>query len=337
MLATIVLCSGSFAACTPTAPVAAPPTTQQPIAMTPRIIPAPASITVASGDAFMLSVSAQIVIDPGNAEVSRTAELLAAIMRPSTGFAIPVSTGASSGGAIVLRLSTDAALGEEGYRLTVSRDSVRITANAPAGLFRGTQTLRQLLPAQIESHMKMSQRSWPVPAVTISDQPRFAWRGVMLDVARHFFTVDEVKQYIDLIALYKLNVLHLHLSDDQGWRIEIKSQPQLTAAASVTEVGGGPGGFYTQSDYAEIVRYALDRYITTVPEIDMPGHTNAALIAHPELSCSRRPPALYTGTEVGWSTFCANNEGTYAFIDVRRWSPARSRSRCCTRPISRCR
>ncbi len=283
--------------------------------MTPRVIPAPASMTIARGDVFTLSDSARIVVDGGNAEVSRTAELLAALLRPSSGYAIPVTTGASSRGAIVLRLAADAALGDEGYRLSASRDSVRITANTPAGLFRGVQTLRQLLPPQIESHLTLSRKVWTVPAVMIADQPRYAYRGAMLDVARHFFTVDEVKQYIDLLALYKLNVLHLHLSDDQGWRIEIKSQPQLTAAGSGIEVGGGPGGYYTQNDYADIVRYAQYRYVTIVPEIDMPGHTNAALIAHPEISCSKRSPAPYSGTDVGWSTFCANNEATYAFVD----------------------
>ncbi|MEP6509460.1 MAG: beta-N-acetylhexosaminidase [Gemmatimonadales bacterium] len=264
---------------------------------------------------FTLSDSARIVVDGGNAEVLRSAELLAALLRPSTGYAIPVATGASIRGAIVLRLATDAALGDEGYRLSASRDSVRITASSPAGLFHGAQTLRQLLPAQIESHLMLSRKTWTVPAVTIADQPRYAYRGAMLDVARHFFTVDEVKQYVDLLALYKLNVLHLHLSDDQGWRIEIKSQPQLTAAGSSIEVGGGPGGYYTQNDYADIVRYAQNRYITIVPEIDMPGHTNAALIAHPEISCSKRSPAPYSGTDVGWSTFCPNNEATYAFVD----------------------
>jgi hexosaminidase len=157
--------------------------------------------------------------------------------------------------------------------------------------------------------------TWTIPPVTIVDRPRFAWRGSMLDVARHFFTVDEVKQFIDLLALYKLNVLHLHLADDQGWRIEIKSRPKLAEMGGATQVGGGSGGFYTQAEYADIVRYAQERYISIVPEIDMPGHTNAALVAHPELSCSRTPPALYTGTEVGWSTFCPNKEETYALID----------------------
>jgi hexosaminidase len=137
----------------------------------------------------------------------------------------------------------------------------------------------------------------------------------MLDVARHFFTVKEVEQYIDLLALYKLNVLHLHLADDQGWRIAIASHPELTAQGAVTQVGGGPGGFYTQPEYSEIVRYAAARYITIVPEIDMPGHINAALISHPELSCSTRASASYAGTDVGWSTFCVDKEETYTLVD----------------------
>jgi hexosaminidase len=264
----------------------------------------------------VISDSTTIIVDAGNAEAARTAELLAALIRPSTGFSIPVSTGSPSGRrAIALRIAPDAALGAEGYRLTASRDSVRITANAPAGLFYGAQTLRQLLPPRIESHMALSQIAWNVPAVTITDKPRYGWRGAMLDVARHFFTVREIKQYVDLLALYKLNVLHLHLADDQGWRIEIKSRPKLAAAGSVTQVGGGPGGYLTQDEYGDIVRYAQERYVTIVPEIDMPGHTNAALVGYPELSCSKRPPAPYTGTEVGWSTFCANKEETYALVE----------------------
>lgn len=314
---TLVLCTGVFAACTPAARVGAPAPApaQARTAVVPRVIPEPASITF-GGDAFVIKDSASIVVDAGNAEASRTAGLLALVLRPSTGFAIPISTtGAPTSGAIVLRLSPDTELGAEGYRLTVGRDSVRITANAPAGLFHGVQTLRQLLPPQIESHLTLSPMAWTVPGVTIMDRPRYAWRGAMLDVARHFFTVREVKQYVDLLALYKMNVLHLHLSDDQGWRIEIKSRPKLTAMGSVTQVGGGPGGYFTQDEYTEIVRYAQDRYITTVPEIDMPGHTNAALVGYPELSCSRRSPGPYTGTDVGFSTFCADKEETYAFVD----------------------
>ena len=311
----LVLFGGFLAACTPAARVGAPAPAQARMGSPSRVVPEPVSMTI-GGAPFVLRDSVSIVVDAGNAEAARTAGLLALILRPSTGFAVPISTtGASVRGAIVLQLSGDGELGPEGYRLTAGPDSVRITANAPAGLFHGVQTLRQLLPPQIESHLILSPMSWTVPGVTIMDRPRFAWRGAMLDVARHFFTVKEVKQYADLLALYKMNTLHLHLGDDQGWRLEIKSRPKLTAMGSVTQVGGGPGGFYTQDEYTDIVRYAQERYITIVPEIDMPGHTNAALVAHPELSCSRRSPGPYTGTDVGFSTFCANKEETYAFVD----------------------
>ncbi len=263
----------------------------------------------------MLTDSVSIVADAGNADVSRISMHLASLLRASTGFSIPIVGSATSGHTIGLRIAPDPSLGAEGYRLTVRKDSVQVTANAAAGLFHGIQTLRQLLPPQIESHMILSRTKWSVPPVTISDRPRYAWRGAMLDVARHFFTVDELYQYIDLLALYKMNVFHLHLADDQGWRIEIKSRPNLTAQGSATQVGGGEGGFYTQDEYAKIVRYAADRYITIVPEIDMPGHTNAALIGYPDVACSKRAPAPYTGTEVGWSTFCANKDETYALVD----------------------
>ena len=274
------------------------------------VVPAPVSIRVNQSEPFRLDSTTSIVTT-AVAEVTRTGELLAALLRPATGYPIPIVGDATRARAIALRLNTNAS--GEAYELTVTSDSIRISGT-PAGIFRGVQTLRQLMPPAIESDMKLAG-TWTVPAVTVTDQPRFAWRGAMLDVARHFFTVDEVKQYIDLLALYKLNVLHLHLADDQGWRIEIKSRPRLASLGSATQVGGGPGGFYTQAEYTDIVRYAQDRYITIVPEIDMPGHTNAALIAHPELSCSRIPPAPYTGTEVGWSTFCPNKEETYALID----------------------
>jgi hexosaminidase len=312
----LVLCGGFAVACRSTAPVGAPPSPQLRTAAAPRLVPEPMSVISANGDAFVLTDSASIVVESVNSEPARIAGHLAALLRASTGFAVPVSTnGTSVRGAIVLRLSGDTTLGAEGYRLTAARDSVRITASAPDGLFHGVQTLRQLLPPEIESQMTLSPMVWKVPAITIADRPRFSWRGAMLDVARHFFTVREVEQYVDLLALYKMNVLHLHLADDQGWRIEIKSRPKLAIAGSVTQVGGGPGGYFTQEEYAAIVRYAQERYVTIVPEIDMPGHTNAALIAHPELSCSKRPPAPYSGTDVGWSTLCANKEETYAFVD----------------------
>jgi len=284
---------------------------------TPRIVPAPASLVIAAGAPFELTRASVIAVDD-NAEARAIAETLAELLRPAIGFPFNVAGhGADTArGSIRLSLAADrATLGDEGYELVATSSNLRITAYRPAGLFRGIQTLRQLLPTEVESEIGSARSVWAFPALTIVDRPRFAWRGAMLDVARHFFSVQEVKQYIDVLALYKLNVLHLHLSDDQGWRIEIKSRPTLTSVGAVTQVGGGAGGFYTQQDYQEIVRYAQARYITVVPEIDMPGHTNAALTAFPHLSCSTRPTAPFTGIQVGWSTFCVDKEETYALVD----------------------
>jgi hexosaminidase len=229
------------------------------------------------------------------------------------------ASGATPAGSIFLSASAaKAGPGDEGYELTVTGDGVRVSASTPAGLFYGVQTLRQLLPWSIE-YQAARPRPIAVPPVRIEDRPRFAWRGAMLDVARHFFGVDEVKRYIDLIALYKINRLHLHLSDDQGWRLEITSWPNLTAHGGQTEVGGGVGGFYTQAQYADLVRYAQERFVTIVPEIDMPSHTNAALASYPELNCDGKAPPLYSGIEVGFSTLCVDKDVTYTFIaDVFR-------------------
>jgi hexosaminidase len=306
-----------LAACT-TVPSSTTTTAPRPVITGPQIIPAPASLTLTPGAAFDLNRRTSIIVDPANPEVTAIAQAFAGILRPSTGFPLLITSSVadSVAGNIHLRLASDrASLGEEGYALTVTSTSVDLVANRPAGLFRGIQTVRQLLPAEGESHMGVARVEWPIPALSIVDQPRYAWRGAMLDVGRHFFTVREVEQFIDLLALYKLNVLHLGLTNDQGWRIEIKSRPKLAGIGGATQVGGGRGGYYTQEEYKGIVRYAQERYITLVPEIDMPGHSNAALVAYPELSCSTRPSQLFTQTEVGWSTFCVDNEGTYALVD----------------------
>jgi N-acetyl-beta-hexosaminidase len=150
--------------------------------------------------------------------------------------------------------------------------------------------------------------------VKIEDRPRYAYRGAMLDVSRHFFGVDVVKRYIDEISQYKINTLHLHLSDDQGWRIVVDAWPRLTTVGGSTQVGGGPGGYYTKAQYTDLVAYAASRHITIVPEIDMPGHTNAALASYAELNCDGVAPPLYTGTEVGFSSLCVGKEITYTFV-----------------------
>jgi hexosaminidase len=274
-------------------------------------------MVLTAGAPFQIVRTTNIIVDTSNAELRAIGEMLAAQIRRPTSFPIAVSPmGATPiAGAISLRLESNPALGEEGYELHVTSDSARLIANRPAGLFRGIQTIRQLLPAEIESEVGQERYDWTIPALSITDQPRFAYRGAMLDVSRHFFTVKEVEQYIDILALYKLNALHLHLSDDQGWRIQIDSRPKLTSMGSLTQVGGGAGGFYTKQDYQTILAYAQARYILIVPEIDMPSHINAGLIGYPEISCGQRPPALYTGTDVGWSSLCVDKEETYAFVD----------------------
>ncbi|MER6109717.1 beta-N-acetylhexosaminidase [Streptomyces hirsutus] len=287
-----------------------------------RVIPAPASVEP-GGSPYRITERTRIRV--GDSRAAREAgDYLADVLRPSTGYRLPVTgdggggTGKDGGGGdIRLRLVKSphgGAGGAEGYRLDSGRSGLTITAARPAGLFHGVQTLRQLLPAAVEKD-SVQPGPWLVAGGTIEDAPRYGWRGAMLDVSRHFFTVGQVERYIDQLALYKINKLHLHLSDDQGWRIVVDSWPRLTTYGGSTEVGGGPGGFYTKADYRRIVRYAASRHLEVVPEIDMPGHTNAALASYAELNCDGVAPPLYTGTAVGFSSLCVGKEVTYDFVD----------------------
>jgi hexosaminidase len=281
-----------------------------------NIIPMPVSVT-ATGDQFSLTASSAIYVEPGTAEVAAIGQYLADRLNASTGYELPVraAEGAPAQGNLYLTTAGgDAALGEEGYRLAITQDAVTLIAYRPAGLFRGVQTLRQILPAEIESSA-VQPGPWQIPTGTIWDTPRFAWRGMMLDVARHFFSVGDVKRCIDEIAYYKMNRFHMHLSDDQGWRIWIDSWPRLAGYGGSTEVGGGPGGYYTQAEYADIVAYAQSQHINVVPEIDMPGHSNAALASYAELNCDGKAPPLYTGTDVGFSSLCIGKEITFQFVE----------------------
>jgi hexosaminidase len=282
------------------------------------IVPTPVSVQAGAGE-FRVTPTTVIVAPANNAAASTVAKYLSALIGLSAGPEPPkvVTDATSSTDAIRLVLGRVDAAGDEGYDLAVTPDGVAITANTPAGLFYGVQTFRLLLPPFVDYEAVRPDKNRIVraPAIRVTDHPRFAWRGAMLDVARHFFSVEDVKRFIDLIALYKFNRLHLHLADDQGWRIEIKSRPNLTVRGGVTEVGGGPGGFYTQAQYADLVAYAAERFITVVPEIDMPGHTNAALASYAELNCDGAARQPYTGVEVGFSAFCVDKPATYAFID----------------------
>ncbi len=271
-------------------------------------IPKPVSVT-ATGQAFKLEKTTVVYVQEG---LDQTGNYLAQSLGKITGTTFDVKKSDEvPGGGIYLSLSAGKPeLGNEGYELVIGKKLIEIKANQPAGCFNGIQTLLQTMP------VKAADGEIPVIATgTVTDYPEFGFRGVMLDVARHFFSVEEVKQLIDYVATYKINILHLHLSDDQGWRIEIKSWPKLTEIGGSTEVGGGPGGFYTQEQFVELVNYALERNITIIPEIDMPGHTNAALASYAELNKDGKATQLYTGTEVGFSTLWAKKEVTYQFID----------------------
>ena len=263
----------------------------------PAIVPRPAHVTPQPG-AFTLRAGTVIVTDRA---LRKVGELLRDYLFPATGLRLGVATAAPAGTpAISIRLdSTLARLGDEGYRLDVSRSRVAIRAYRAAGAFYGIETLRQLLPPAIFRQAEMAGVAWSVPGIAIEDLPRFAWRGVHLDVARHFMPKEFVKKLIDLAALHKLNRFHWHLTDDQGWRLEIKQYPRLTQVGAwrpQTIIGrpdrdstkwrfdGQPhGGFYTQDDVREIVAYARARFVTIVPEIEMPGHSQAAIAAYPEL------------------------------------------------------
>lgn len=279
------------------------------------LIPLPVKVSPAEGT-FKLKEDAVIYVSAQSEELLRTGRYLAGMLKPTTGYSlfVKVSEKIPGAGNIFLTLGGAQGLGDEGYELNITSKLIRITAQKSAGLFYGIQTLRQLFPKEIESKT-VQNVSWLVPAGTITDQPVYAFRGAMLDVARHFFKPVDVKAFIDQMAAFKLNVLHLHLSDDQGWRIEIKAWPKLTEIGGSTEVGGGKSGYYTQEDYKDLIKYASERYITVIPEIDMPGHTNAALASYGELNCDGKPRDLYTGTEVGFSTFCTDKDIVYKFID----------------------
>jgi hexosaminidase len=266
---------------------------------------------------FRLGPALAIAVSPDTPALRAVAELLAGALRGATDYVVPIAgITTRRPGEITLQLDPTRAAGqggEEGYRLAITPDAVHITAAAPAGLFYAVQTLRQLLPPF--SAMRGEDGGLALPSGVVEDGPRFGWRGAMLDVARHFFGVADIKRYIDLLALYKLNRLHLHLTDDQGWRIEIKAWPRLTEIGGSTSVNNDGGGFYTQAEYAEIVAYAAAHFITVVPEIDMPSHTNAALASYAELNCDGVARPLYTGIEVGFSSLCVDKELTYQFLD----------------------
>ena len=305
------------------------------------LIPQPASLSRGSGS-FRLPSDLLIMCSP-NEELKNMALRLSKQLSVA-GSSIRIQEGNTAGAnSILLSLTNDNTLPAEGYRLTVTATGIAITATQPAGIFYGLQTLIQLLPKQIEAKDATTPAvEWLIPVVTIEDQPRFGWRGLMLDVSRHFFTKEQVKQYIDDMVKYKFNVLHWHLTDDQGWRIEIKSLPKLTSVGAwrVDKTGtfntfskpapNEPrtyGGFYTQEDIKEIVQYAKERYVDILPEIDVPGHSLSAIAAYPELTCTPGKYVVNSGEPfMVWppgghfyglidNALCPANEKVYEFMD----------------------
>ncbi|WP_024819685.1 beta-N-acetylhexosaminidase [Arthrobacter sp. 31Y] len=294
---------------------------------TDNLIPRPSHIALLDSPAFTLTPAARIAAKDAAAPV---AEQLASLLRRGTGFELPLVED-SLPGDIFLELVETFDGGPEAYALNVTDRGVGLTAATDAGLFNGVQTLRQLFPASIED-ADSSHNTWVIPAVDIADAPRFAYRGLMLDVARNFFTVEQVKEQIDVMTQFKLNALHLHLTDDQSWRIEIhdpgaERNPSGLPYGRLTEIGGagavevptavparGRHGFYTQQDFLDIQAYAASKNVLVVPEIDLPGHVNAALAAIPQLNPDGQAKPMSTTAEVGWSTLTADLPVTYEFV-----------------------
>ena len=285
-----------------------------------NIIPKPMSYQSKEGK-FILTKDSVIYIkgntDEETEQIRWIAEFIREKLNSSTGFDLQIiaSDKPADGSIYLTTINSNKELGNEGYEMDTTSKGVKITAYKPEGISRGVQTLRQMLPPEIDSNTVVDNIEWTVAASVIKDKPEYSYRGLMIDVARHFFTVDEIKRQIDLAAQYKINRVHLHLSDDQGWRLEIKKYPDLTLIGVSTVVSGGPGGYYTQEQFKDIVNFAMQRYVEIVPEFDMPGHTNAALASYGFLNPDGKRAALYTGTEVGFSSFMAHSEKTYEFID----------------------
>jgi hexosaminidase len=284
------------------------------------VLPRPAAVEPAAGELALVPTTSVVVDDAAADTAAGAPDLLRGYLQPATGLELPVAESAEDarpGPTIVFSAPDEGAdLGDEGYELTVDPDRVQVKAAAAAGFGWAVQTLRQMLPAEIDSGTAQPG-TFTLPAGTVRDHPRYAWRGVMLDVARHFFPPEDVERVIDLAAQYKLNRLHLHLSDDQGWRIQIDAYPALTEVGAATETGGGPGGFYTKDQYRSLVDYAAARGITIVPEIEMPGHSSAALAAVPSLTCPGvAAPPIATGFSPGTSELCPGEESTYDFVET---------------------
>ena len=273
---------------------------------------------------FVLTKKTSIYADT---ELKEIAAYLQELLLPALGWKIPTTAKTNDENCIQLILNNDTPeIGEEGYILKTTEKGILIEGKTSAGVFYGIQTIRQLLPKEIESQQAVSDIKWLVPSITIKDYPRFKWRGFMLDEARHFMGTKVVKELLELMALLKLNKFHWHLVDDQGWRIQIEKYPKLTEIGSQrelkpkrgeiqnTEEPNVYGGFYTKKEIREIIAYAKERFIEVIPEIEMPGHSSSVLAAYPELSCSGGPFEVPTRWGIFADVYCPGNEQVYEFL-----------------------
>jgi hexosaminidase len=285
-----------------------------------NVVPLPKSIVMQKGEPFVMSNTTNVVYPEGNDLMKRNAEFLVEYVKKSTGLTLTVTTKPQKKASNIILSLDKKAVGTEAYKIVVTKKSAVISGLTPNGVFYGIQTFRKSLP------ILSTAADVALPAATVTDSPRFSYRGMMLDCGRHFFPVDVVKEYIDLLALHGMNTFHWHLTEDQGWRIEIKKYPELTKIGSVrkhTVIGHNSpvyddtpyGGFYTQEQAKEIVAYAKERYITVIPEIDMPGHMLGALASYPELGCTGGPYEVSPSWGVFDDILCAGKEKTFKFIE----------------------
>ena len=292
------------------------------------LIPIPQTVTYAE-TAFKISQGTTIGLESSSAELLSIADYFNHKVNPALGYSLEVK----EQGDIQFSLINNPDLGNEGYHLKVEKRQISIEANQPAGIFYGVQTLLQMLPKEIRSQQVQHDVEWAIAGADITDKPQFPWRGLMLDVSRHWFTKEEVMRFIDELAEYKMNVFHWHLTDDQGWRIEIKSLPNLTAKGAWRAKRVGQwwqrepqqpdeeatyGGYYTQEDIKDVLAYAKQRYVRVIPEIDVPGHSLATLVAYPELACMKAPKYVNVGNKFygeDENTLCAGKEETFEFLD----------------------
>ena len=301
-----------------------------------NLVPAPKKLERGRGS-FVLGPDASLRVAPDSEGARGAAELLAGVLRRATGYGLPVRAGAAAKGDVALRLTggapvpADITRADESYTLAVRTGGVELSAAAPAGLARGIQTIRQLLPAAVESELLGADRrshgrtwqppsfekpqSWTMPCVRIEDAPRFGWRGLLFDCCRHFMQVDFVKRMVDLLAYHKMNVLHWHLTEDQGWRIQIRKHPRLTEVGAWRGPNKKYGGFYTQDEIRDVVAYAAARHVMVVPEVEMPGHAVAALASYPDLSCTGGPFGVETRWGIIEDVFCAGNDRTFSVLE----------------------